>query len=35
MATTIVIILRVYGLDDELKIVRLYFGSIADGIRFG
>ena len=28
-------ILRVYSLDDVLKIVRLYTGSILEGIRFG
>ena len=28
-------IFRVYGLDEELKIVRLYRGSMLDGIRLG
>ena len=28
-------ILSVYGLEEELKMVRLYLGSMLEGIRFG
>jgi len=35
MITTISMIFKVSGLEDELKAVRLYFGSRLDGNRFG
>ena len=35
MTTTIVIIFKVYKLDEELYIVRLKSGEIEDGIMFG